>query len=300
MNINALTFKQLRAFTCVARLGTLTAAAEELSLTKGALSVALHELEKQLGHPLFDRVKNRLVMNAYGQQLRPLADELLQRTMTIESLFGQGNLAGTLHIGASYTVGEHLLPMLVGNFMQRHECQRPHLIVENTSHLCQLLESYELDLALVEGQINSPLLTARPWLQDQMLVVAAPGHPLAQQANLPLSALEGENWVVREAFSGTREQFDRRLAPLLDNWQLGLEFNTNTAVISAVASGIGLGFISDLAAADALCCGRIVRLDLQQNWTRQLQLVCAADKYQTPLMGAFMDYALEWKGLQSV
>ncbi|WP_315982046.1 LysR family transcriptional regulator [Aliamphritea spongicola] len=90
MNINALTLKQLRAFTSVARLGTLTAAAEELSLTKGALSVALHELEKQLGHPLFDRVKNRLVMNAYGQQLRPLADELLQRTMTIESLFGQG------------------------------------------------------------------------------------------------------------------------------------------------------------------------------------------------------------------
>lgn len=295
MNVSALTLKQLRAFVAIARLGTLTAAADELSLTKAAVSVALQELEKQLGQPLFDRLKNRLVLNAHGKQLRPLADELLQRLLTIESLFDQGNLAGKLNIGASFTIGEHLLPMLVGSFMQAHDCQRPHLDVENTSHLCKLLERFELDMAFVEGQITSTALQAVPWRQDQMLVIAAPGHPLADKTGIALSALEDQHWILREAFSGTREQFDRRLAPLLDNWQLALELNTNSAVISAVASGIGLGFVSDLAAADALCCGRIVKLDLQASWTRQLHLVCAREKYQTPLMSSFIDYALQWR-----
>lgn len=295
MNASALTLKQLRVFTAVARMGTLTQAADQLSLTKAALSISLQELERQLGYPLFDRIKNRLVLNDRGLQLRPLADELLSRMAVIERLFAEEDLSGRLKIGASNTIGGHLLPGVVGDFLANYRCSRPELLVQNTASLCQRLVDFDLDLAFVEGRVEDERLTVTPWQQDQMFVVAAPNHPLVGQKKLPLSVLEDQGWVLREPKSGTREQFDLRLVPRLSQWRLALEFNSNTAVINAVAAGVGIGYISHLAAADALACGRIAHLDIEQRWLRELRLVYATERYHSPLMETFIRHSLLWR-----
>ncbi|WCF13763.1 LysR family transcriptional regulator [Edwardsiella piscicida] len=117
MNI---TFKQLRVFVAIARSGTLTQAASQLFMTKGALSQTLSELENQLGVRLFERQHARLLLNHEGQRLLPVADELLTRMQGVESLFNNGNGDTRLMVGCTKTIGSYLLPELLSAFQLRY------------------------------------------------------------------------------------------------------------------------------------------------------------------------------------
>ncbi len=116
-----ISLKQLKVFTTITQHKTLTAASDSLFLSKAAVSMALSELEKQIGHHLFDRVNNRLILNQEGQKLLPLADELLNRAKDIESIFdGDQALSGQLRIGASDTIGNQVAgPICLANFVSK-------------------------------------------------------------------------------------------------------------------------------------------------------------------------------------
>ncbi|PVZ63514.1 LysR family transcriptional regulator [Pelagibaculum spongiae] len=294
MNSRNITLKHLRVFTAVAKHSSLTRAAEMLHITKSAASMALQDLERQLDQQLFERLKNRLVLNSNGDRLRPLADELLQRLETIESTMQSKQLNGVLHIGASKTIGNHILPAILGDFLPQYQCDRPELVIHNTTVLEKMLQAFELDMALIEGQVQSPMLISTPWHTDRMLVIAPLGHPLANQQPQPANILDDQNWVMREANSGTRQQFYHLLEPALSCWHLALEINTNEAVINAVSSGLGLGFISNLAAKDALKAGRISTINLTCATERQFYLVTHRDKYQGPFMKCFNEFCINW------
>jgi len=296
LNTRGITLKHLRVFTAVARYGSLTQAAETLFITKSAASMALQDLEQQVGQPLFERLRNRLVLNANGDRLRPLADELLQRMEAIEATMSSDRLNGLLHIGASSTVGNHLLPAMLGQFLGKYGCDRPELLIRNTAVLEKRLEAFELDIALVEGQIHNPKLVSEPWLTDQMLVIAPPDHPLADDQPHNPAELEQQPWVMREVNSGTRQQFFHLLEPRFSQWQLAFEINTNEAVINAVAAGLGLGFISNLAVRDALETGRVAVIELDFSTLRQFYIVYHRDKYQGPLLKRFAEFCQQWSG----
>ncbi|MBN2752442.1 MAG: LysR family transcriptional regulator [Rhodospirillaceae bacterium] len=294
MNISAITLKQLRVFDAVARYGSLTRAAEALFVTKAAVSVALKALETQLGDPLFDRRNNRLILNACGAQLRPLADDVLQRLDVIQGLFQGATLGGNLRIGASVTIGNHLLPALLGHFMGRIAMPRPEVTIANTTQLCRLLESFDIDAAFVEGSTHGAPLSVEPLWQDHIHIIAKPEHPLADGRPHTLTELGHQTWILREDSSGTREQFSLHLEAALPAWHLGLEFNTNEAIINAVAAGLGLGFLSEMAIADAVKTKRIALIALETQHLRSLDLVIAPDKYQSPLLQHFLDFCRSW------
>lgn len=294
MNVGAISLKHLRVFDAVARYGSLTRAAESLFLTKAAVSVSLRELERQLGSPLFDRRRNRLHLNACGMQLRPLADDVLARLRTIEGLFTGGGLGGSLRIGASVTIGNHLLPPLLAAYARRIDMPRPQVVISNTARLCEKLESYELDAAFVEGSTHGAALDVTPLWRDTIRVIAPPGHRLADGSRRGIADLAGETWILRESTSGTREQFALHLEPHLRVWRLGLEFNSNAAIVNAVAAGLGLGFLSDLAIRDAVALGRVAAVPLDAEFGRSLDLALARDKYQSPLLQNFVGFCREW------
>jgi len=234
-----LTLQQLKVFATIARHGNLGGAANELCLSKGAVSQSLQELERQLATPLFDRVHPRLQLNSEGRLLQPAAEELLTRMQEIEQLFSpDAEPSGQLHLGASQTIGNYLLPALLAEGAQELGAA-PRVTIANTHLLCHALAHFELDLALIEGENHHPDLVSEPWLEDEMLIIAAPGHPLADQLELPLRRLAGETWVLREAQSGSREQFEQQLQPHLPRWQAGIELNTLEAVMLAVEKGLG-------------------------------------------------------------
>ena len=168
-----MTLKQLQVFLAVARYENMGQAADALFLTKGAVSQALQELERHLGVRLFDRVHPHLRLNHEGAQLRPLADEMLQRAEAMERLFQAGG-ACFLNVGASKTIGNYLLPQLLHDFERGH-AWLPKAQIANTARLLELVENYTLDVVLLEGEQHLPQMVAEPWLQDEMAVVACRG-----------------------------------------------------------------------------------------------------------------------------
>ena len=285
-----LTLQQLKVFATIARYGNLGLAANELCLSKGAVSQSLQELERQLATPLFDRIHPRLQLNNEGRLLQPAAEELLTRMQDIENLFSpDAEPSGQLRLGASQTIGNYLLPTLLAS--SKHELGLPPKVTINNTHLlCHALANFELDMALIEGENHHPDLLAEPWLQDEMLVVAPPGHPLANKKELSLSRLGGETWVLREAQSGSREQFILQIQPELPRWQPGLELNTLEAVMLAVEKGLGISFISRLAASDRLAEGRLIALPLSSRFPRQLSLIWHKQKYHSTSLRHFIHF----------
>lgn len=285
-----LTLQQLKVFATIARYGNLGLAANELCLSKGAVSQSLQELERQLSTPLFDRIHPRLQLNNEGRLLQPAAEELLTRMQDIENLFSpDAEPSGQLRLGASQTIGNYLLPTLLASSKQELGLP-PKVTINNTHLLCHALANFELDMALIEGENHHPDLLAEPWLQDEMLVVAPPGHPLVDKPELSLSRLGGETWVLREAQSGSREQFIQQIQPELPHWQAGLELNTLEAVMLAVEKGLGISFISRLAVSDRLKDGRLVALPLTRRFPRQLSLIWHKQKYHSASLRHFLHF----------
>ncbi|MFQ1968831.1 LysR substrate-binding domain-containing protein [Aeromonas veronii] len=285
-----LTLQQLKVFATIARYGNLGLAANELCLSKGAVSQSLQELERQLSTPLFDRIHPRLQLNNEGRLLQPAAEELLTRMQDIENLFSpDAEPSGQLRLGASQTIGNYLLPTLLASSKQELGLP-PKVTINNTHLLCHALANFELDMALIEGENHHPDLLAEPWLQDEMLVVAPPAHPLANKKDLSLSRLGGETWVLREAQSGSREQFIQQIQPELPRWQPGLELNTLEAVMLAVEKGLGISFISRLAASDRLADGRLIALPLTRRFPRQLSLIWHKQKYHSTSLRHFIHF----------
>ncbi|MGF1871403.1 LysR family transcriptional regulator [Photobacterium indicum] len=287
--------KQLKVFVTVAQERTITAAADKLFLSKPAVSMALSELEKQLDHKLFDRNNNRLIINEQGKRLLPLADELLSRSHSIENLFDQtGPVTGNLKIGSSDTVGNQITPFLLRDFRESSQHYDQSLFISNTAHICHKLSEFELDIGLVEGKVQQNDLVTEPWLDDEMVVVCHPSHPLTLINNLRLVDLENSEWVLREPGSGTREFFLNRISPRLEKWHQAFELNTTEAIINCVAANLGITCLSKLAIQHAVNDNRLVILELPLDMRRQYWLLFHKEKYQSPLLKLFLNFCQKW------
>lgn len=285
-----LTPRQLEVFVQTALLGSLRAAAERVHLTQPAASMALAELERQLGSPLFDRERGRLHLNARGRELLPRARELLER----HAEFGQlargepDALSGELRIGASNTVGNYRVGELLGGFARAHPQVAIRLHVTNTDSIAASLLDHALDVGCVEGAVAHPQLELKPWREDRLCVCAAPDHLLARRRSLRPADFAGARWVLRERGSATRAVTERALAQLPPG-ELVLELDQTEAIKQAVAAGLGIACLPEVALADALATGRlkVLRtpfLDLR----RTLSLLLHKQRYRGALLEMFL------------
>lgn len=291
-----ISLKQLKVFSTLTQHKTLTAAADSLYLSKAAVSMALAELEKQLGHHLFDRVNNRLILNQEGHKLQPLADELLNRASDIEHLFSDAQaLCGQLRIGASDTLGNQVAPYLLSDFRRHTGHERQSLFISNSAEICDKLVDYELDIALIEGKIQHPELDATPFSADEMCVICPPNHPLPTNVEIPLRELEASPWILREPGSGSREFFLRLIAPRLQQWHEAFQLNSTEALINSVSAGLGLACLSRLSAEPATRDGRVKALKLPLNMSRRFWLLVHKEKYLSPLLRSFIDFSHQWE-----
>lgn len=294
MTIN-ISLKQLNVFNSITQHKTLTIAADKLFLSKAAVSMALGELEKQLGHPLFDRVNNRLILNQEGKLLLPLADELLSRAGYINNLFDKDQtLNGQLRLGSSNTIGNHISPYLLSKFRKQQQHFSQSLYISNSTTICQKLLDFELDIALIEGENHHEDLISIPFSRDEMCIVSEINHPLTKLKEIKTSDLANTEWLLREQGSGSRECFIKILAPEINQWHLAFELNTTEALINSVSAGLGLGCLSTLAAKNSLEAGRVALLKTPIEMPREFSLIIHKNKYQSPLIKSFILFCEKW------
>ena len=185
-----ITLKQLDVFAAVAREGSVTRASEWLNLTQSATSMALSDLESQLGEKVFDRVGRRLQINDLGHRLLPLALESVARVREIEDIC-RGDLPGSgrLRIGASLSVGNYLMPQRIGDYLQLHPEAEISLDVGNTRHVVESVRQFTCDIGFIEGFCHDPDIDVLPWIDDELVIFASPQHPLATKESLTLEDL---------------------------------------------------------------------------------------------------------------
>lgn len=282
-----LSLRQLEVFVATARGGSTRAAAERVARSQSAASTALGDLEAAIGAELFDRVGRRLVLNENGRALLPQAAALVDQALDVQALFDNEH-AAALQVAASLTIGEYLLPERLAQWKQAHPATRLRMLVGNTREVIAAVAAFEVDVGFVEGAQTHPELDMRPWLTDELLVVVAPGHPLAGR-RVGLRELREAPWVLREPGSGTREASDRWLLENLGHIHVDLELGSTEAIKRFVAASSGVACLSRHAVAQALEQGWLVELQTRlPKALRKLSVVTHRQKRLGSATAAFV------------
>ena len=288
----SITLKQLQIFLAVARHENLAMASNELFLTKGAVSQGLQELERQLGIQLFDRIHPRLHLNHEGVRLRPLADEIVHRSQEVERMFRSED-AFFLNIGASKTIGTYVLPQLLKAFeTARHWIPRAQ--IANSNQLLELTELFALDAVLLEGESTHPDMIMEKWMEDEMVVIAARDHPLADGMPREPEALLGQRWVLREPHSGTREFFEHTLGRVLAPYEIVQTLDSPEAVLGMVAQQIGLTFTSKIITELPEFDRQLACIPLTRRFFRTFFICYHTKKYHSVSMDQFLTFCRQW------
>lgn len=296
-----ITLRQLQIFGLVAREGTTASAARTLALSQSATSAAINEFERLLGLQVFDRVGKRLQLNDHGRTLLPSALAVLDGAQALErSARERTGSPGALHIGASTTIGNHVLPPLLAEFAADRATVPTALpfqvTIANTAAIAAQVSRFELDFGLVEGPCRGNHLAVRPWCDDVLAVVTAPTDPILhhrRRGKVTLAALRAATWLLREEGSGTREVIDQLLTPHLYRLRPGIEFGTSEAIRQAAAAGLGITCLSRCVVADALRSGALVEPETElPPLVRQFHIVTHELKRPTAGLQALMDYLM--------
>jgi DNA-binding transcriptional LysR family regulator len=258
----------LRLFTAVVEHGGFTKAAAALNLSQPAISKSLKELETELNLPLIDRSERGVRLTDAGRALYARARELfgVERIAERELRELRGLKRGVLRIAASTTIATYMLPPVLGRFHFRHPRVRIQVSSANTRTVLRMLLESRVDVALVEGPVSHARVDVIPWRDDELVVIAHPDHHLASGVSsrpIAADALAGEQFLVREPGSGTREVTERVLARHGIRLTNTMRVGGTEAMKQAVAAGLGLAIVSRAAAGDQLALGRIAVLDVK-------------------------------------
>lgn len=289
MNIS---LRQIEVFLFTANLKSISRAAEKLFISQAAASMALKEFETQLGEKLFDRVGKRLILNESGRAAVPMASEIIGRTEELNNFFANENrLCGNLVLGASSTIGNYILPEYVADFIREHDQAGLQLEVGNTEEIISKVRHFEVDVGFIEGNCCEPGIEVIPWMDDELAVFSASGHPLAGMKNIRAQDLESCSWILREKGSGTREVFENQIHSLSMNIQVMLELGHTEAIKSAVAGGNGISCLSLKVLQDLLLLDKIGVLKTPfLELKRKFYLIMHQDKYETVILKRFLHH----------
>jgi DNA-binding transcriptional LysR family regulator len=257
-----LSLRQLQIFRAIALTGSTTAAALAVPLSQSAASAALKEFERALGARFFDRVGKRLVLNDNGRALLPMALAVLDGAQNLEAAFLSNTqaLAVELRLFSSTTIGNYVLPALLARFREKVPAARLELQIGNTLDVVNAVRDFETDLGFIEGPSHAKDIIVMPWLEDELVIVASPSHPLAKaakQRKLKVRQLAAAQWLLREVGSGTRETVEQALLPHLLNIPASMTLGSSEAIKNAVAEGLGVSCLSRSVVRDLVAANRL-------------------------------------------
>ena len=290
------TFRQLRVFESVARHLSYTRAAKELFLTQPAVSMQIKQLEENVGLPLFEQLGKKIFLTEAGRELyhygREIAQQLEEASEVLEEL--KGVKRGRLTISVASTANAFATRLLAA-FAKRYEGVSFSLDVTNRATLLQQLANNERDLVIMGRPPNGLDLVEESFMENPLVVIAAPDHTLVGEKKIPLVRLKQETFVVREQGSGTWGAMERFFAHHGIELNTGMEMTSNEAIKQAVEAGLGLGIVSIHTLELELETGRIKILDAENfPILRHWYLVYRKGKRLSPTAHAFRDYVLSY------
>jgi len=296
--IRHVSLRQLQIFEAVVRLGGYTRAAEALHLTQPTVSMQIRKLSDAIGTPLLEQVGRKIYPTAAGRNVHAAARDILGRMMELEESAAEleGSIKGPLQI-AVITTAKYFMPHLLGRFVALHPEVTPSLVVTNRAKVLQRLKDNEDDL-LIMGQVPETLpVVAHPFIDNELVVVAPPDHPLTQQKKIGLERLLQERFLVREPGSGTRQTVDRLFAERDLTIRPYMELGSSEAIKQGVMAGLGLSVLSRHNIRLERAGGHIVELDVEGfPLVRRWYAVHRRGRKLSLAARSFLDFLFEQSG----
>ena len=245
----ALNVHQLHIFYTVAERGSFSAAAQTLHMTQPAVTMQVQALEERFGTKLLNRTTKRLDLTEAGHRLLPQARKAVELMRDTDEMMTKyiEELKGRLQFAASLTIGEYVLPRLLGSFLRRFPDISVDMKVMNTTEIIEAVAHQGLDFGIIEAPCDVPGFDAQAVMNDELLLIAPANHPFASREQVSLEEAIGEPLVLREKGSGTRQIMEEELQRHgVTEAQLRVvsEFGSTGAVKSAVEAGLGLSLLS--------------------------------------------------------
>jgi DNA-binding transcriptional LysR family regulator len=291
--------RQLAAFCAVVERRSFSQAAQRLGLTQPAVSLQVRALEKRLGRTLLDRSGRRVEPTEAGwrlyrgaQRLLALEEQLVDEVTADE----EGELQGSLGIGASSGPGGSVVPLLLCEFTERHPGVSVALSIFDTQHVVDLVAERQLELGIVGAARRHRGVVFEPLFRDEVVLACPPDHPFAGRS-VSLEELRGVPLIVMQEGAGVRQVIEdelRKAGVRLRDLDVRLELGLQESVRSAVLAGFGVTFISRSAidsdlSAGTLASARVTGLDP----AREISLVRASGRALTRAAQSFVDFARE-------
>ncbi len=289
--------RQLAAFCAVVERKSFSQAAERLGVTQPAVSLQIRSLEQRLGRQLLDRSGRRVEPTEAGRRLYASAQRLLAwEEHLLEELDAddEGEITGTLELGASTGPGGTVVPLLLCEFQEQHPDVRVRLTVSDTQTLVDRVAERDLELGIVGAGRRHRGVAFEPFFRDEVVLACPSVHRFAGKT-ISLDDLKEERLIVMQEGAGVRQVIEdelRKAGLRLRDLDVRLELGLQESVRSAVLAGHGIAFISRLAIEADLAAGRIATARVRGlDPVREIFLVRAAGRSETRAARAFVAFA---------
>ena len=266
------TLQQLRLFAAVAEHKSVTRAAEDVHLTQPAVSIQIKRLEAKVGMPLIEHIGKELHLTVAGEEVFEAAKDVLERLNDLETSLNdlRGEVAGPLNVHV-VSSGKYFMPQLLGSFVRRYPRVEPRLQITNRASLLVSLAKNQSDLYIMGQPPEGVSVVEYPFLENILVVVARPDHPLAGRKRIPLTEIAKERFVGRESGSGTRKAVEKLFRDEGLDISAYIELDSAEGIKQGVIGGLGIGVLSKHSLRLELDAGELVVLDvagfpLRRRW----------------------------------
>jgi DNA-binding transcriptional LysR family regulator len=289
MNIN-----KLEAFILVVEKKSFSEAATTLRSSQPTTSLKIKSLEEELGLELLDRGTSAIQPTGAGKLVYHAAKEILQRWRRLEDeIHGlQDTLTGSLTIGASTIPGTYLVPSWIKQFRSLYPKVDVNIEIGDSKMILDKLLDHQIDVAIIGLQQDSNKLRFTTVATDSLVLITPNEHPMIHSNDPDISQIDQYEFVLREKGSGTRKVMEDYLSNhgySLTGLKIALSIGSTEAVIAAVEAGLGISFISKLAALPAAKANRVQIIDKFEPFHRNFYLTTSTDTENRPIIKEFID-----------
>lgn len=285
------TFHQLKIFTRIAQLGSITKAAEELHLSQPALSIQLRNFQDQFDIPLTEIVGKKLYLTDFGQEILAYAERILEQAGAMDDVVQsyKGQLTGKLKI-AVVSTGKYVMPYLLTDFLNAHPAITLELDVTNKEKVIESLEHNSIDFALVSLVPGHLKTESIPIVKNTMHLIGA-YESKKSQIELSINELQQLPWIFREQGSGTRQMMERFLSQRHITVQKMLELTSNEAVKQAIMANLGYSIMPLIGIRNELMSKQLMimpvkGLPIHTTW----HIIWLKGKKHSPVVKALLEY----------
>lgn len=244
-----------------------TKAGALLGLTQPAVSNHIKKLEQELGAPLFLRKKGELLLSTegeitllYARRMKALCDKLQEKVKNAKTNLKKIRI-GITHTQESGFMAEALSKMAVAN-----DNTNITLITDNIKNLYDMLENFEIDVAIIEQKPTNPNFNFMVIDTDMLLCMTSPRNSLAKKSAITLNELKKQHLILRLPSSYTREKFEQALSSIgesIEDFDVTIEVDSIATIRNLVKKDIGVSILSKSACYKEINKGSLVALPIE-------------------------------------